>query len=60
MNKAPGPEAAVSVFFRGIVAYYVSLALTITSNNFHVKLFSVAHSTLKCNTLVKDLVWGIL
>ena len=23
-------------------------------------LIQVAHSTLKCNTLVKDLVWGIL
>ena len=35
---------AMMVFFRGVVAYYVSLALTITSNNFHVKLFSVISS----------------
>ena len=35
---------ALPVFFRGVVAYYVSLALTITSSNFHVKLFSVISS----------------
>ena len=38
------PPCKIAVFFRGVVAYYVSLALTITSNNFHVKLFSVISS----------------
>ena len=47
VHKRESSELAadlMTVFFRGVVAYYVSLALTITSNNFHVKLFSVISS----------------
>ena len=43
-KRRVGDWEADTVFFRGVVAYYVSLALTITSNNFHVKLFSVISS----------------
>ena len=32
------------MFFRVVVAYCVSYALTVTSNNLHVKLFSVISS----------------